>query len=159
VRQGRGGAGNYKVHGNANTSSATSASKLNAGYFHRDPRTPMLLSFNNPSAGAERSNDYRKGETMWNKYMAQGMVSEADRSRYMRVNPELFSELPKFADVTKMDELEQQTEEAIRRNPGIILEAVHRLIASTFFFERDPGSVKQTTDGYTCTGMTPPLSF
>lgn len=153
LRQGRGGAGNYKGHGNANVSSSASAKNTQAGYFHRDARTPLLLSFNNPSAAADKSNDHRKGDMQWNKYMSQGFVDDTNRARYMRIDPELFSELPKFADVTKIDELERQTEAAIRRNPGIILEAAHRLVASTFFFERDPGSVKQTNEGYRCTGM------
>ncbi|KAK6071894.1 hypothetical protein SCUP515_07678 [Seiridium cupressi] len=156
VRQGRGGAGNYKVRGNVNTTSS-SVKDPDAGYFHRDPRTPMLLSFNNPSAGAEKSNDYKRGEIIWNKYMAQGVVDESDRLRYMRVNPELFQELPKFADVAKIDDLERHAEEAVKRNHGIVLEAVHRLVASTFFFEKDAGSVKQTKEGYTCTGMALPF--
>jgi hypothetical protein len=116
----------------------------------------MLISFNNPSAGAEKSSDHKKGDAIWNKYISQSMTDEDDRSRYMRINPELFSELPKFSDVSKISELERQAEEEIRRNPGVILEATHRLIASTFFFERDPGSVKQTNEGYICTGTTEP---
>ncbi|KAH6656249.1 hypothetical protein BKA67DRAFT_514151 [Truncatella angustata] len=140
------------MRGNTNTPSSDSIRTSNAGYFYRDPRTPMLFSFNNPGAGAERSDDHREGEEIWNKYMSRGFVAESDRSRYMRMNPELFSELPKFADVTKMDDLEQHTEDAIRRNPGIVLEVVHRLVASTFFFEKDAGPVKQTSEGYTCTG-------
>ncbi|KAI0143270.1 hypothetical protein BJ166DRAFT_87666 [Pestalotiopsis sp. NC0098] len=152
LRQGRGGAGNYKVRGNTQTSSMDAARNGNTGYFHRDPRTPMLISLNNPSAGAERSNDHKQGDAIWNKYTSLHVTSDVDRSRYVRLNPELFKEMPKFSDVSKIDDLERQTEESIRRNPGVIMEAVHRLIASTFFFEKEAGSTKQTKEGYTCTG-------
>lgn len=153
LRQGRGGAGNYKVHGAVNNFGSNTARNANSGYFHRDPRTPMLISFNNPSAGADKSNDYRQGEKIWDKYVSQHTANDTDHSRHLRLNPELFTELPKFSDITKIDELEQRTQDAIRRNPGVILEAAHRLIASTFFFETDPGSVKQTDEGFTCSGM------
>ncbi|KAI1842756.1 hypothetical protein JX266_011077 [Neoarthrinium moseri] len=154
LRQGRGGAGNYKVrNNNSNPSYTTSTRNPGTGYFHRDPRTPMLLSFNNPSVGAERSNDHRQGDTVWDKFMHQrGSMEESTRKKYLRINPELFSELPKFADVSRIDELERETEDVLRQNPGVIREAAHRLVASTFFFERDAGSVKQTHSGYTCTG-------
>lgn len=157
LRQGRGGAGNYKVRGNTQTSSMDAARNGNTGYFHRDPRTPMLISLNNPSAGAERSNDHKQGDAIWNKYTSLHVTSDVDRSRYVRLNPELFKEMPKFSDVSKIDDLERQTEESIRRNPGVIMEAVHRLIASTFFFEKEAGSTKQTKEGYTCTGTMKPM--
>ncbi|KAI0137141.1 hypothetical protein BJ170DRAFT_573205 [Xylariales sp. AK1849] len=134
------------------TSSSSSTKNASTGYFVRDPRTPMLLSFNNPSAGAERSTDRRQGDQAWNTFLTGGAVDKAHRSRYLRVNPELFSELPKFADVSKMDDLECEVEEVLHQNPGVVLEAAHRLVASTFFFERDPASVKQTASGFTCTG-------
>lgn len=157
LRQGRGGAGNYKVRGNTQTSSMDAGRNGNTGYFHRDPRTPMLISLNNPSAGAERSNDHKQGDAIWNKYTSLHVTSDVDRSRYVRLNPELFKEMPKFSDVSKIDDLERQTEESIRRNPGVIMEAVHRLIASTFFFEKEAGSTKQTKEGYTCTGTMKPM--
>lgn len=162
IRQGRGGAGNYVVKDKHAVQAAAARAGTGAtGYFVRDPRTPMLLSFNNPAAGAARSNnDHRKGDAMWNRFVSEDVAaaaaeegSDADRaSRYVRINPELFSELPKFADVAALDQLQRESEEALRRNPGIVIEAAHRLLASTFFFEREPGSVKQTSSSYTCTG-------
>jgi hypothetical protein len=156
IRQGRGGVGNYKHKGNSKSISSNSAAQRNqaTGYFVRNPNTPLLLSFNNPNTGAEKHNDHRQGDRVWNRFLASNNVQEQDRKRYMRVNPELFSELPKFADVSKMEDLERDTLEVIRQNPSMILEATHRLVASTFFFERDASSIKQTASGFTCTGTT-----
>lgn len=168
IRQGRGGVGNYKHQNNQKSISSFSSAQRNAGtgYFVRDANAPLLLSFNNPNAGADRLNDHKQGDKIWNKFLASDKVNPEYRQRYVRVNPELFSALPKFADVSRMDDLERETAEVLQQNPSTILEVAHRLIASTFFFERDSSSLKQTPSGFTCTGINtplfttkPPLSF
>lgn len=87
------------------------------------------------------------------------MRDEAVRRRYMRICPEFLTKLPKFDDVQRMESIEQETAEALRQNHQDIIEAAHRLVASTFFFEKDAGSVKQTASGYTCTGTPPPFQY
>ncbi|KAI1385436.1 FabD/lysophospholipase-like protein [Hypoxylon trugodes] len=156
VRQGRGGAGNYKRQ---NTSMSASSDdgvhgKATGGYVVRDPKTPMLVSFNNPvPSQSDRHNDQRQCDRVWNRFMASSaMKDNATRQRYMRICPELLLKLPKFDDVSRMESVEQETAEVLRQNHQDIVEAAHRLVASTFFFERDVGSVKQSSSGYSCTG-------
>ncbi|KAI1773204.1 FabD/lysophospholipase-like protein [Hypoxylon cercidicola] len=156
IRQGRGGAGNYKrqnMSGSAFPEGA-SQSKEPSGYVIRDPKTPMLVSFNNPvPSQTDKLNDQRQCDRTWNRFMSSGaMKDEAVRQRYMRICPELLTKLPKFDDVQKMEALEQETAEVLRQNHQDVVEAAHRLVASTFFFEKDAGSVKQSPSGYTCTG-------
>ncbi|ORY59725.1 uncharacterized protein BCR38DRAFT_445344 [Pseudomassariella vexata] len=156
IRQGRGGAGNYVRQNTSTTASSGPAGQrtTGTGYFIRDPNTPLLVSFNNPTAGADRLNDltHRRCDKTWNKFMSGNAVHKENRARYMRINPERFEKLPKLDSLRDMDSLERETEHIIRRDAGQIYEAVHRLIASTFFFDKDAGSVKQTASGFTCTG-------
>ncbi|KAI2635875.1 FabD/lysophospholipase-like protein [Hypomontagnella submonticulosa] len=156
VRQGRGGAGNYK---RKNPSSPTSTEdpgqgKTAGGYVIRDPKTPMLLTFNNPlPSQTDRLNDQRQCDRTWNRFMSSSpMKDEATRQHYMRISPEFLSKLPKFDEVQSMDSVEQETAEVLRQNYQEIIEAAHRLVASTFFFEKDASGVKQGSSGYTCTG-------
>lgn len=155
VRQGRGGAGNYKrQHTSTSTTWEDTTRKADRGYVIRDPKTPMLVSFNNPiSNQTDKFNDQRHCERTWNRFMSSSaMKDEEIRCRYMRINPELLVKLPKFDDVQRMTSVEQETAEVLRQNRQDIVEAAHRLVASTFFFEKDAGSVKQGPTGYTCTG-------
>ncbi|KAI1760166.1 FabD/lysophospholipase-like protein [Hypoxylon sp. FL1150] len=156
TRQGRGGFGNYKRQ--ATAGSAFSDDVIPAiepsGYVIRDPKTPMLVSFNNPIPNqTDKLNDQRQCDRTWNRFMSSSaMKDEAVRRRYMRICPELLTKLPKFDDVQKIEAVEQETAEVLRQNRQEVIEAAHRLVASTFFFEKDAGSVKQSPSGYTCTG-------
>ncbi|KAI1798690.1 FabD/lysophospholipase-like protein [Daldinia bambusicola] len=156
IRQGRGGAGNYK-----RKTSATmlpfddiNQGKATSGYVVRDPKTPMLVSFNNPIPNqTDKLNDQRQCDKAWNRFMySSAMKDESVKERYMRICPELLTKLPKFDEVQKIGLVEQETAEVLRQNHQDITEAAHRLVASTFFFEKDAGSVKQTPSGYSCTG-------
>ncbi|KAH8677541.1 hypothetical protein BX600DRAFT_430886 [Xylariales sp. PMI_506] len=169
LKQGRGGvqaggsqrraaaASHLPASSAASVRAATAASGGTTGYFVRDPRTPLLISLNNPHAHAQKPHDdHRQADRIWARYLADkesgAATSDNHASRYVRINPELFSELPKFTDVSKIDDLERETEEVLRQDPGMVIEAVHRLLASTFFFERDSGSLKETESSFTCTG-------
>lgn len=157
VKQGRGGAGNYKRQnpGRGGTSDLTAQASASGGYLVRNPQAPLLVSFNNPQAGAQRLiTNAGRGDRAWAQFLRSGhaAVEERDRRRYVRVCPEFLARLPKFDEVRRMDELERETERLLRQNPGEVTEVAHRLVASTFFFEKDAGSVKQTASGFQCTG-------
>ncbi|KAI2470767.1 FabD/lysophospholipase-like protein [Annulohypoxylon bovei var. microspora] len=157
IRQGRGGAGNYSKRQSTPTSPSSDGAgvgKTASGYVIRDPKTPMLVSFNNPlPSQTEKLNDQRQCEITWNRFVYSSAIKDEEtRRRYMRICPELLAKLPKFDDVQRMDSVEQETAEVLRQNRQDIIEAAHRLVASTFFFEKDASGVKQTTSGYSCTG-------
>ncbi|KAI8963493.1 FabD/lysophospholipase-like protein [Daldinia sp. FL1419] len=156
VRQGRGGAGNYKRKTSSTMppSEDTSQGKAASGYVVRDPKTPMLVSFNNPVPNqTDKLNDQRQCDRTWNRFMFSSAIKDDSiRQRYMRICPELLTKLPKFDEIQKIGSVEQETAEVLRQNHQDIVEAAHRLVASTFFFDKDVGSVKQTGSGFSCTG-------
>ncbi|KAK8002141.1 hypothetical protein PG991_014363 [Apiospora marii] len=160
VKQGRGGAGNYKRQNPSRTLSSDLSAQASAesGYIVRNPNAPLLVTFNNPQAGAQRlTNTASRGDRTWHKFLRsssshQAVVEERDRHRYVRICPEFLGKLPKFDEVARMDELERETERMLRQNPGEVTEVAHRLVASSFFFEKEAGSVKQTAYGFQCSG-------
>lgn len=156
IRQGRGGMGNYKRQSPPGSTVSDPHSPKNAarGYIVRNPQAPMLLTFNNPISGqTDRLNDPRISERIWNSFLSSYVPQETSiRQRYRRVCPELFSKIPKFDDVSKLEDLERETQGVLRHSTDELVEIAHRLVASTFFFEKDVGSLKQKASEFTCTG-------
>ncbi|KAI0525395.1 hypothetical protein F5B22DRAFT_633515 [Xylaria bambusicola] len=159
IRQGRGGMGNYKRQNPSGSTTSDSLGHKNAasGYIVRNPQAPMLLTFNNPIAGqTDRLYDQRLSEKVWGNFLTTHVSRRTSvRRRYRRVCPELFSKLPKFDDVAKLDDVEREARDVLRQNIAELVEIAHRLVASTFFFEKDIASVKQSSFGFTCTGAAP----
>jgi hypothetical protein len=175
VRSGRGGVGNYKRVETAPISASDSNGVIQTGIFVRDPKTPLLLSFapkqssqgkaheqgqdHAPSRG-DGLYDHRRCEATWDEFVAARAGRHGD-SRYSRICPELLaSQIPRFEDAQRMEELEHDVERALQQEEmvGSITLAAHRLVASTFFFETDAGSIKQSPSGYVCTGRFHPDS-
>ncbi|KAG4222979.1 hypothetical protein PC116_g28548 [Phytophthora cactorum] len=133
VRQGRGGAGNYKRKTSATLlpTDDINQGKNASGYVVRDPKTPMLVSFNNPIPNqTDRLNNQRQCDRAWNRFIyGSAMKDESVRQRYMRICPELLTKLPKFDEVQKIGLAEQETAEVLRQNRQDIVEAAHRLVA------------------------------
>ncbi|KAI1100934.1 hypothetical protein F4804DRAFT_348064 [Jackrogersella minutella] len=108
--------------------------------------------------GQEHKNDISQMcKQTWDKFKAgkftSGLSGEwEDNRRYLRISPELDIPVPKFDDIHRIDEIEREAEEALQQNRIEIKEVVHQLIASTFYFEKDLGPLKQTSSGYTCKG-------
>lgn len=171
LRSGRGGVGNYKRVETAPISASDSSGLVQTGIFVRDPKTPLLLSFaprqqssqgkaqeqgqdQAPSRG-DGLYDHRRCEHAWDEFVA-GRRERHDDSRYSRISPELLaSQIPRFEDAQRMEELEHDVERTLQQDEmvGAITLAAHRLVASTFFFETEAGSIKQGPSGYVCTGL------
>ncbi|KAI0024490.1 FabD/lysophospholipase-like protein [Xylariomycetidae sp. FL0641] len=157
LRQGRGGSGNYKRHGNspsiASFDSGYRSASGSSSYLVRNPQAPLLMSFQNPITGlADRLNKPRACEHVWYQFVRGRDVSKNERERYVRVCPELLSRLPKFDEVGRMEEIEQEARNVVRGMTPELSEIAHRLVASSFFFEKDAGSVREIESGFTCTG-------
>ncbi|GAW12462.1 hypothetical protein ANO14919_018310 [Xylariales sp. No.14919] len=156
IRQGRGGMGNYKRQNPPGPTGPDPLANKSAasGYIVRNPQAPMLVTFNNPISGqTDRLNDQRSSERTWSSFLSTHVTRKRPvRQRYRRICPELFSKLPKFDDLAKLDDVEREAREVLRQNSAELVEVAHRLVASTFFFEKDMASVKQNALGFTCTG-------
>lgn len=159
VKGGRGGAGNYKRQNTARSQSSETAAQLSAssGYLVRNPNAPLLINFNNPLTGAQQLTNSGQGDRVWSKFRNGHAVERRHRPRYLRICPEFLTSLPKFDEVQGLDALEHEAERYLQQSPAEVEEAAHRLVASTFFFERDTASVKQTDCGFQCTGNRAPF--
>ncbi|RYC54072.1 hypothetical protein CHU98_g12134 [Xylaria longipes] len=96
-------------------------------------------------------------EQMWDEFIASNLThidrrSTGDSHRYIRVNPKLNMNTPKFDDVKQLDALEREAKEVVYQDFASIKEIAHRLLASSFFFEKNIGSVRHVKNGYTCSG-------
>lgn len=99
--------------------------------------------------------------TIWNNYLAENTSSDFGRGnnlikrRFIRINPDLRFKVPRLDAVKELEQLEKAAINNLNQNSLKLKEVAHRLIASSFFFEKDSGSVRSTAAGYECTGEYP----
>lgn len=173
LRSGRGGVGNYKRVETAPIGASDSSSLVQTGIFVRDMKTPLLLSFAPRQSAQGKAQDegqdplpnksdglydHRRCESAWDAFVSGR--GETHASRCSRICPELLaSQIPKFEDAQRMEGLENDVGRALQQEEmvGSITLAAHRLVASTFFFEVEAGSIKQSPTGYACTGWCSPV--
>lgn len=84
---------------------------------------------------------------IWNDFRV-----DFSRQRYIRLNPDLGFPVPKLDDVERMPDVQKAAYEQINTNARVN-EIAHRLIASTFFFEKTEASTKEREGGYECYGV------
>ncbi|KAI0124847.1 hypothetical protein BJ170DRAFT_478611 [Xylariales sp. AK1849] len=92
---------------------------------------------------------------IWDGFIAENSHldwSKDDHHRYIRINPEMPFKVPRLDDVSALEDIEQATTAYVHKNMPRIREIVHRLVASTFFFEKESGSVRQLHDRFQCAG-------
>lgn len=113
-----------------------------------------------PGTAVSRLDDYSSNDKIWDRFIRSKTLPksfcspEEIRQRYVRINPALDMKIPKLDAARKVYELEREAREYLQSNSGIVKEAAHRLIASTFFFEKNAGSVRQTAMyGFECSGQ------
>lgn len=111
------------------------------------------------NASVNKLDDYSNNDKVWDRFIRSKSLpksfisTEEIRQRYIRINPALDMKIPKLDAARKVFELEREAREVLQSNEGLVKESAHRLIASSFFFEKTPGSVKQTAlYGYECEG-------
>lgn len=166
LRSGRGGVGNYKRVDSTPTNASDNAGLVQTGIFVRDPKTPLLLSFAPRQAAQEKVHgqepaisksdrvyDHRKCDQAWDEFVVGR--KESQDIRYSRISPELLSsQIPRFEDAQRMEALERDVDRALQQEEIVstITLTAHQLVASTFFFEMDLGSVRESASGYACTG-------
>ncbi|KAK8015171.1 hypothetical protein PG990_008467 [Apiospora arundinis] len=101
--------------------------------------------------------DYLLGcNRAWKEFVAEMTVSNlsdyasSPRRRMLRVDPDLKSKVPRLDDVGQVDAIEDATKSYMKSIPARTREIAHKLVASTFFFDKD--TVKQGDTGFQCTG-------
>jgi hypothetical protein len=74
-----------------------------------------------------------------------------NRRRYVRLNPDLRFKVPSMDEVDQLNNLRSSAAKEMQNNIKI-REVAHRLIASTFFFEKVDSSTKESQDSFECKG-------
>ena len=103
---------------------------------------------------------------IWRTFMAENTAPDHETNdshrRFIRINPDLQYKVPRLNEVKELGRLEKATSEYLNQNLARTKEIAHRLIASTFFFDKNPSSVKQRNPNqFECEGKPPrawPLS-
>ncbi|KAK3379099.1 hypothetical protein B0T24DRAFT_716735 [Lasiosphaeria ovina] len=86
-----------------------------------------------------------------NKMLPRGWSTEEEERRYMRINVQLKGDRPNLDQVTELQSLEDQAVQSISRNPDI-RETAHRLVASSFYYERHSGIHQELNGNFTTRG-------
>jgi hypothetical protein len=73
------------------------------------------------------------------------------RRRYIRLNPDLRFKVPGLDEIDRLNDLRNAVGREMQNNIKI-KEIAHRLIASTFFFEKVDSSTKENQDRFECKG-------
>jgi patatin-like phospholipase/acyl hydrolase len=108
---------------------------------------------------AERFDYLLECNRIWKDFVAEMAVSDSSssssasslRRRMIRINPDLKAKVPRLDAVDQVDVIEDATKRYMRSVPAKTREIAHKLVASTFFFEKEP--IKQVESGFQCTGM------
>lgn len=95
---------------------------------------------------ASRFDNMLNCNKIWEQYRQDALEAYSeDRRRYIRINPDLRDEVPRLDDVSKLRTMQTTVQKEMKQNIKV-KEVAHRLIASTFFFEK--GSIRNSH----CTG-------
>jgi hypothetical protein len=93
---------------------------------------------------------------IWNDFRLDvlGGPYASDRRRYIRLNPDLGFKVPKLDEVARLRDVQQAARDQLKSGPASarVKEVAHRLIASTFFFEKTEASTREQEGKYECDG-------
>lgn len=94
---------------------------------------------------------------IWDGFITQNSTTSRQgrlggHRRLIRINPTMRGKVPDLDEVDQLRNMERSANSYLRQNQPKIREVAHRLIASTFFFEKQKGSVRSMEVGFACTG-------
>lgn len=80
--------------------------------------------------------------------------SEGTPRQYIRANPELSFPVPALDDVESVPKLRHEVQKIMKKpkNKEWLRDMAYRLVASTFFFEKDHISIREEEDQFACKG-------
>jgi len=141
------------------TASAGDEGNSAGGKKHKITKSFLPLMW---SIATERLDRLMECNIILKNFIAESVSSDFTRSssgnhrRFIRINPDIRSSVPRLDAVDEMDNLEKSVKEYLESNMQRVREVAHRLIASTFFFEKDRNSVTQVQNGFQCSGKKQP---
>ncbi|KAF6818372.1 hypothetical protein CMUS01_11936 [Colletotrichum musicola] len=96
--------------------------------------------------------------TIWTEFLsdigpqAYDSTRDGKDNRYIRVNPEFPFKVPRLDAVEDLPRLVIETKRYTDSHQMRIKEIAHRLVASSFFFEKYPGTVRACGERFQCSG-------
>lgn len=125
----------------------------------RSRRVSSFLPKRLLKTAADRIEDALNCRRIWEEFLGENPHLQSHdcddaRRRYVRINPDLKQKVPKLDEVDELTvtALESAAAAYMANNRPKMREMAHRLIASSFFFEKDPRSVKDAEHGFVCRG-------
>jgi hypothetical protein len=96
-------------------------------------------------------------EQTWDKFISSSYTPNSPRPiddsyQYIRVNPKLNMDTPNLDNVKQLEGFEREAEEVVSQDIVRIKEIAHRLVSSSFFFEKSSNTARQVADGYKYSG-------
>lgn len=90
-------------------------------------------------------------EKRWETYMSILQPRLIDQPRYVRLNPKLDEEPPRMDEIHRMEDIKGIVREKLRDNQEI-QKVAHRLIASSFYFEKSAPMESTADQIFRCKG-------
>ena len=99
-------------------------------------------------------------ELAWNEFISERAGSDCsqnDKQRYVRINPDLGDRCPPLDAKQKMDELRETIAEYLSswKATQVIKQVAHRLVASTFYFQKISITGTEQEGNLACLGNFP----
>jgi hypothetical protein len=91
-------------------------------------------------------------DRIWKTFRTDNFEPDSvDLRRYIRINPDLKFPVPKLDEVKELSKLQNAAATAMKHHTKV-REVAHRLVASTFFFEKVDSSTKEFDGRFECRG-------
>jgi predicted acylesterase/phospholipase RssA len=109
-------------------------------------------SADSPITGIRIKGDKLSMDRAWHQFNRDKLRQASSSTKsfdgtFVRLNPIINAALPGDDDIRAMDKFEGDVEDLLQHHVPEIQETAHKLVASSFFFERDQSSIKQTSAG------------
>jgi hypothetical protein len=78
--------------------------------------------------------------------------SEGTPRQYIRINPFLTFPVPQLDEVDSLPKLQEDVQRLLRESRDWLNDLANRLVASTFFFEKENVSIREEETQFLCKG-------
>jgi patatin-like phospholipase/acyl hydrolase len=123
------------------------------------PPTPKLLSFTGQiwNTATNRLDNILNCTKIWDSFRLDVLETHSTyRQRYIRLNPDLQFKVPSLDQVNQLYDIQAAAATEMQNSSSRVREVAHRLIASTFFFDKLASSTKEVEEGkFECKGECP----
>lgn len=118
----------------------------------RDPKTYTEQIWSTVDSSVKHLLNCDKRWTQFSEAMIQTRGSEGTPRNYIRMNLQLGFEVPPLDSIQCLPLLQQEVRQILHKNRKATEEIAHRLVASTFFFEKERLIIREGDHQFACEG-------